>query len=135
MGMRDVGPFVTVEEAALWLRVSVDQMLAWNMVAVMAMGEETVVPRWSIDPQIARYMPTLSEVFQGEALVYCLTHMRPFKDDRTGVDALRSGHWLRVLEMLREYRLRFDQVLAEDDDAMPGHFAGASAPLAQMRLH
>lgn len=135
MARSDISPFLSIDEAAARLQVSVDQMVAWNMVAFVTRGEDVVVPRWSINPQIARYMPTLSEVFQGEALVYCLTHMRPFEDDRSGIDALRSGDWQRVLDTLRDYRLRFDQVLADDEDALPSLFAGRTAEASTMRLH
>jgi hypothetical protein len=135
MGMPDLDPYVTVDEAAAWLGVSVEQMLAWNMVAFVTVGNATRVPRWSTNPQIARFMPTLSEVFQGEALAYCLTNMRPFGDDRTGVEALRSGHWQRVLDILRDYRNRFDELMAGYDAETPPHFVRTSAAAAPMMLH
>lgn len=135
MGQRDISAFVSIEDAAAWLGVSVEQMLAWNMVAVLTVSDEYVVPRWSINPAIARYMPMLSEVFQGEALVYCLTHMRPFHDDRSGIDALRTGEWPAVLDMLRDYRRRFDQVLQEDEESTPGLLAQAPAEVPSFVLH
>ena len=135
MARYDADPFVTIDEAAAALDVSVEQMLAWNMVVVLSVDDRLQVPRWSVNPEIARYMPTVSEVFQGEALFYCLTHMRPFGDCRNGVQALRGGDWRRVVEVLRDYRLRFDEIMAFDGEDMVRATVPAHAAMVPAVLH
>ncbi len=105
--------FVTLQEAARRLDLTVDQMLAWNMAVIHDIDGFDMVPTWSVDPQIARYLPTLSQVFQGEALSYCLTRIRPLDDGRDGLAALRDGEWRAVLDCLQSLRVRFDRVMGE----------------------
>lgn len=88
-------------------------MLAWNMVVVLGDGDAPCVPRWCIDSRVARVLPILSELFQGEALDYCLTGFEPFGDGRTALDALRDGEWQGVLERLTALRRDFDEVMRE----------------------
>jgi len=104
---------LTLHEAAARLEVSVEQMLAWNMVVIHEVDGREVVPIWSVDPLVARYMPTLSQVFQGEALTYVLATIRPMQDDRDGLTALREGCWREVLGTLQKLRKRFDRVMRD----------------------
>lgn len=128
-------PVMTIHEAASRLDVSVEQMLAWNMVVVHDLDGQEVVPCWSVDPLIARYLPTLSQVFQGEALSYCLAKIHPFGDGRDGIAALRSGHWREVLEELQGLREKFDTVMAETLEHDMAHFMPVTAAPAPARLH
>lgn len=135
MACYDANPYVSIGEAAAALDVSVEQMMAWNMVVVLAIGDRMLVPRWSVNPKIARVMPTISEYFQGEALSFCLTHMRPFGDGRSGVDALRAGEWQRVVALLRDYRQRFDEVMADDGESLVGAMTLTPTPAVPAVLH
>ncbi len=126
--------FMTIEQAATTLGVSVDQMLAWNMVVIHEVDGCDVVPRWSADPLVARYMPTLSQVFQGEALSYCLSKIRPMGDCRDGLDALRDGHWRQVLDKLQVLRDRFEDAMLEAGPVEMG-FIGLRAAPASVTLH
>lgn len=127
---------LSIEDAAARLGVSVDQMLAWNMVVIHEIDGFEVVPCWSADPLIARYMPTLSQVFFGEALSYCLAKIRPLGDSRDGLAALRDGHWRQVLDALQTLRAKFDHAMREtaNPPAMAGCIALRAAPAA-VTLH
>ncbi|AWB50509.1 hypothetical protein HYN69_18005 (plasmid) [Gemmobacter aquarius] len=103
--------FLTLHEAASRLGVGVDLMLAWNMVVILECDGRERVPGWSVDPRIVKYLPTISQFFQGEALSYVLTTMRPLHDARDGRAALRDGHWPEVLAMVQDLRERFDAVM------------------------
>lgn len=92
-------------------------MLAWNMVVVISDGDTPRVPRWCTEARVARVLPILSELFQGEALDFCLNRFEPFGDGRTALDALRDGEWQGVLESLINLRRNFDEVMqAESRD-------------------
>lgn len=129
------GGVLTIQQAAAKLDVSVDQMLAWNMVVIHEVDGCEVVPGWSADPIIARYMPTLSQVFQGEALTYCLSKIRPLGDGRDGLEALRGGHWRQVLDKLQALRDRFDQAMLESGPPEMAGFAALRAAPAAVTLH
>lgn len=126
---------VTIAEAAARLGVSVDQMLAWNMVVIHQIDGSVMVPVWSVDPLVARYMPTLSQVFQGEALSYCLSKMHPMGDERDGLEALRDGHWRPVLQELQALRAEFDRVMLETDPDEPLGMARAGTLAATATIH
>lgn len=128
-------PVMTIHEAASRLDVSVEQMLAWNMVVIHQINGHDVVPCWSVDPLIARYLPTLSQVFQGEALTYCVAKIHPLGDWRDGIDALREGHWREVLEKLQDLRRKFDHAMAEAAAHDMGSFMPSSVTGAVVRLH
>lgn len=108
---RPEGRCVSVAEAARHLGLPAEQMLAWNMVVVIRDARGDRVPRWCLDPAVARVMPLLSDHFRGVALDYCLRHMRPRGDGRSGIDLLGAGDWLVVRDTLRSHRRRFDQIL------------------------
>lgn len=135
--MSDVAkfPVMTIHEAASRLDVSVEQMLAWNMVVIHQINGLDVVPCWSVDPLIARYLPTLSQVFQGEALTYCLANIRPFGDARDGMAALRSGNWREVLEELQTLREKFDHAMAQTREVDMASYMPVAKTPAIARLH
>lgn len=114
--------FLTLHEAASRLEVGVDLMLAWNMVVILEIDGQERVPGWSVDPGIANYLPTISQFFQGEALSYVLTTMRPLDDARDGRAALRDGHWPEVLAMVQDLRERFDAVMQASSPFEPAAF-------------
>lgn len=128
-------PVLTLQEAAARLDVSVEQMLAWNMVIIHEIDGCERVPAWSADPRIARYLPMLSQLFQGEALTYCLSQIRPLGDGRDGLDALRDGHWHAVLERLQVLRAKLDRALRRGGpggaaaSGWMGRHAAAPAPV------
>lgn len=105
--------FLTLHEAASRLEVGVDLMLAWNMVVILEVDGRELVPGWSVDARIVKYLPTISQFFQGEALSYVLTTMRPMHDSRDGRAALRDGHWPEVPAMVQNLRERFDAVMQD----------------------
>lgn len=111
----DVGPgkgYLSLGQAAARLGVPADRMLAMNMVIRLpdGLGGERV-PDWCADPVLARVMPLLCDHFTGEALEFCLIHMRPLGGGQSGVDLLRAGEWRIVRDTLRHYRSRFDQIM------------------------
>lgn len=126
-------PVITVHEAASMLGVSLELLRAWNMVVIHCINGYEVVPVWSADPKIARYMPTLSQVFQGEALSYSLWHIRPLNDGRNGLEALRCGHWREVLDELKALRARFDNAMDIADEVIPAR--PVTYPKARAMLH
>ncbi len=126
---------ITIAQAAGKLGVSIEQMLAWNMVVVHEVDGKEVVPLWSTDPMIARYLPTLSQVFQGEALSYCLRAIRPMGDDRNGLDALREGKWQMVLDRLQALRARFELAMMEEDFCGIAGIVQAQAEALRTTLH
>jgi hypothetical protein len=107
--------YLTREAAALRLGIDLPTMVGWNMAVMIRHGSRVRVPEWCVDPRVARAIPLLSEHFRGEALEMCLLSMRPFGDDRNGVDALREGAWREVLALLAGQRRRFDQILSRAD--------------------
>lgn len=109
----DEAGFMSVHEAASRLGVSVQHLLVWNMVVIQDVDGQEMVASWSVDRQIAKYLPTLSRVFQGEALTHVLATMRPMNDGRDGFTALREGHWREVLAAAQEVRDRFDAVMRD----------------------
>lgn len=121
--------YLTVREAALRLGMDTEQMLIWNMVIVIRQGSTRRVPEWCTDPCIAGILPLLSDYFRGEALEYCLLHMRPCGDDRNGAEALMDGEWKLVRDTIAQYRSRFDQILrqCETEDWMSQYTGGRMA--------
>ena len=100
---------VSLAEAAARLQVDPEQVLAWDMVVLRGAGRMAKVPAWCADARIARVIPILSQVFQGEALEYCLTHVRGFGHGRNGIEALRDGDWVLVLDRLQTWRRQYDR--------------------------
>lgn len=105
------------------------------MVVILEVEGVPCVPVWSVDPRIARNLPTLSEVFRGEALACCLTHMRPFEDDRDGISALQAGHWRLVLDRLREVRRQYEAALGAERGDQVAAMAVAHSNAVSMTLH
>lgn len=126
---------LSVPEAAARLGVSVEQMLAWNMVVIHDIDGFDVVPSWSADPLVARYIPTLSQVFQGEALSYCLARIRPMSDSRDGLGALRDGHWREVLAALQGLRAKLDRALCETRPLEIAGFTDLHRTVEAITLH
>lgn len=129
--MTDLRPsYLAVDAAARRLGLCANQMMAQNLVILLPDGRGgRQVPEWCTDPAIATMMPLLSDHFQGEALEFCLVHMRPKGDGQSGIDLLRAGEWRLVRDTLRTYRRRFDQILQSRDTAewLSGYASGAAS--------
>lgn len=121
--------YLSVDAAARRLGLPVAQMLGLNMVILLPDGQGGEhVPEWCADPAVATVMPLLSDHFTGEALEFCLVHMRPRSDGRSGIDLLYAGDWQIVRDTLGSFRIRLEQImrLCDTRDWLTGYANGAA---------